>query len=182
MREFYQQLGDQRNPNFIFLNPNLVISKMCEVLKVKKTDLLSKEYPNLASIQAQCQHEIVQETKSFFLQNGIDIDKLASQSVHKIGSSRSLIVKNINPSKNPDQLRKQLSFYGNISRFLMPPNQAVALVRFQTEFEARNALKHLSNRKFNGKPLYLSWVPKNVWVQAESQQLISSQTYSNIDS
>lgn len=62
------------NWNSLYLNTDAVMSSIAERLGITKTELLDPTSSDAAVRQAHAETHVIQETKSYFLQNGVDLD------------------------------------------------------------------------------------------------------------
>lgn len=96
--ELLKKIYDETNWNALFLNPNTILQKMSEKFGLKKTDILGKEVENGAVKLALCETEILQETKKFLEDQGLDVSIFERPMGQTERSISSFLVKNI-PAK-----------------------------------------------------------------------------------
>lgn len=65
-------------------------------------------------------------------------------------------------------MRALFGNYGRVRRFVMPDNNAIALLGFETKAHAANAFSKLHSFVLRGAPLYLEWAPRGVFATSDS--------------
>lgn len=54
-------------------------------------------------------------------------------------------------------------------RFVMPDNNAIAILDFESKMHATNAFDKLQNYTIHGTPLYLEWAPRGLFAESDSE-------------
>ncbi|KAE9975580.1 hypothetical protein BLS_002530 [Venturia inaequalis] len=150
------------NWNSLFMNTDAVMSSISSRLGVEKSTLLDPTSSDAAVKQALAETHVIQESKSYFAQNGVDLEAFKSK---KRGDT-AILVKNFPFGTTPDELRKLFEEHGKVVRFLMPPSGTIAIVEFAVAPEARSAFKTLAYRKMKDSVLFLEPAPKDVFTGA----------------
>jgi multiple RNA-binding domain-containing protein 1 len=138
------------------------MSSIASRLGVDKSTLLDPTSSDAAVKQALAETHVIQETKSYFTANGVDLETFKSK---KRGDT-AILVKNFPFGTTPDELRKLFEEHGKVVRFLMPPSGTIAIVEFAVAPEARSAFKTLAYRKMKDSVLFLEPAPKDIFTGA----------------
>jgi multiple RNA-binding domain-containing protein 1 len=136
-----------------------VMSAISTRLGVEKSALLDPTSSDAAVKQALAETHIIQETRSYFAGNGVDLESFKSK---KRGDT-AILVKDFPFGTHPDELRRLFEEHGKVTRFLMPSNGIIAIVEFAVAPDARTAFKALAYRKIKDTVLKLEWAPKDVF-------------------
>jgi len=158
--EMRRKLDDMTNWNTLFLNPNTLLQHMAEKHQIDKSDILMSD--NLAVRVALAETEVIEETKEWMKQEGLNLEFLETDRSLCERSKNIILVKNLNYNTQPNDLRELFNFYGIVDRVLLCPNKTLAIIEFQSEEFAKNAFEKLSYFKFKNQPLYLEWAPINL--------------------
>jgi multiple RNA-binding domain-containing protein 1 len=138
------------------------MSSISSRLGVDKSTLLDPTSSDAGVKQALAETHVIQESKSYFAENGVDLEAFKSK---KRGDT-AILVKNFPFGTTPDELRKLFEEHGKVVRFLMPPSGTIAIVEFAVAPEARSAFKTLAYRKMKDSVLFLEPAPKDVFTGA----------------
>jgi len=138
---------DEKNWNYLFMNPDSVASAMAQKLHVSKGELLetSQNKQSLAVRIAQAETVIINNTKEWMKTQGLDIDlleKITDRQKCK-RSTRILLAKNIPYSMTVNELRALFDRYGRLNKCELSPFNTLALVEFDTERQAMRAIQKL---------------------------------------
>ena len=136
-----------------------VTSTIASRMGISKSELLDPTSSDAAVKQAHAETHIIQETKSYFAQHGVDLEAFQRSSKGDI----AILVKNLPHSVTPDELRKLFEEHGTVTKFLMPPTGMTAIVEFSNVVEAKTAFMSLSYRKLKDSILYLEKAPKDLF-------------------
>ena len=147
------------NWNSLYMNADAVMSSVSERLGVSKAELLDPTSSDAAVRQAHAETHVIQETKSYFLKNGVDLDAFKK----KERGETAILVKNFTSDSKAEELKHLFEEFGLVSRFLMPPSGTIALVDFEQADNARAAYRSLAYRKVGGSILFLEKAPKDVF-------------------
>ena len=145
--------------NSLYMNPDAIMSSISQRLGVPKAELLDPTSSDAAVRQAHAETHVIQETKQYFIANGVDIDSFQT----KIRGDTAILVKNFGFDTKADDLRKRFEEYGLVSRFLMPPSGIVAIVEYEQSENAKAAYHSLAYRKTGNSILFLEKAPRNLF-------------------
>ena len=153
---------DETNWNYLFLNQNAVIDAVAKRLKIKKENLFSQNNADIAVQIAAMETTIINETKEWMKQQGINLDILKGKRQDCVRSKNIILVKNISNKTKKDVLQNLLERYGNLVRFLLSPSNTLAICEYVNKKHAENCIKHLSYYELDGEPLYLEFAPEGL--------------------
>jgi multiple RNA-binding domain-containing protein 1 len=146
------------NWNTLFLGSNAVADAMASKFGTQKSTILSSEASqSLAVRMALGESHIVQETKQFLEEHGVQLSVF--DEVVKERSKSVILVKNLSFGTSESELRGVFSKCGDIGRIVLPPAGITALVEFLEASDAKKAFTKLAYTKFKDVPLYLEWAP-----------------------
>ncbi|KAF1923653.1 multiple RNA-binding domain-containing protein 1 [Didymella exigua CBS 183.55] len=147
------------NWNSLYLNADAVMSTLASRMGISKAELLDPTSSDAAVKQAHAETHIIQETKNYFAQHGIDLEAFKNSAK----GDTAILVKNVPHSVTADELRKTFEEHGRVTKFLMPPTGMTAIVEFSNSAEAKTAFMALSYRKMKDSILYLEKAPKDLF-------------------
>jgi len=145
-----------------------VMSSIADRLGVSKADLLDPTSADASVKQAHAETHIISETKSYFAQNGVDLDAFKKRE----RGDTTILVKNFPYGTKADEFRKLFEEHGQISKLLMPPSGTIAIVEFTQAPQARSAFKALAYRKIKDSILFLEKAPKDLFKDGISPTVI----------
>jgi multiple RNA-binding domain-containing protein 1 len=90
------------NWNSLYMNPDAVRSSIAARLGMSKSEVFDPTSSEAAVKQAQAETHIIQETKSFFASNGVDLDAFQSRD----RGDTTILVKNFPYGTTSDEIRK----------------------------------------------------------------------------
>uniref|UniRef100_A0A2L2YCS3 Putative RNA-binding protein 19 n=1 Tax=Parasteatoda tepidariorum TaxID=114398 RepID=A0A2L2YCS3_PARTP len=158
-----KESGSSHNWNILFLGMNAVADAIAEKYKIEKSQLLSGDSKNKKSVAVQmalAETEIVEKTRTFLIENGVQLDAFSQPTAQR--SKTVIVVKHLPAKTTATELHELFSSHGSIKRVLLPPTGGmVALVEFENPSEAKIAFTKLAYRKFHYLPLFLEWAPIN---------------------
>ncbi|KAF2174908.1 RNA-binding domain-containing protein [Zopfia rhizophila CBS 207.26] len=165
------------NWNSLYLDTNAVMSSLADRLGISKADLVDHTSSDAAVKQAHAETHMIQETKNYFAQHGVDLEAFKRSSKGDI----AILVKNIPHGTKSEEIRKLFEEHGTLKRFLMPPAGMTAIVEFANSAQAKSAFKSLAYRKIKDSILFLEKAPKNLFtdgvkVPVASETSTSQQT------
>ncbi|KAF2401768.1 RNA-binding domain-containing protein [Trichodelitschia bisporula] len=159
------------NWNALYMNADAVMSSISSRLGIDKSELLDATSSDAAVKQALAETHIIQESKNYFAENGVDLEAFKAK---KRGDT-AILIKNFPFGTTPDELRKLFEEHGTITRFLMPPTGTIAIVEFAQAPQARSAFKSLAYRKIKDSILFLEPAPKDLFSGAPKPQAVAPQ-------
>ena len=145
------------NWNSLFMSSDAVVSSIAERLRVSKSDLLEPTSTEAAVKQAHAETHVIQETKAYFLSQGVDLEALK----RKERGDTAILVKNFAFGTKEEELKALFEKYAPITRILMPPAGTIAIVQFDQPEHARAAFTSLAYRRFKDTLLFLEKAPKD---------------------
>ncbi|KAL8762960.1 MAG: hypothetical protein Q9184_001110 [Pyrenodesmia sp. 2 TL-2023] len=147
------------NWNSMYMNADAVMASVADRLGVPKSELLDPTSADAAVKQAHAETHIIQETKSYFSANGVDLDAFK----RKDRGETAILIKNFSYGTKPTDLQELFEAYGTTRRLLMPPSGTMAIVDFVQADHARTAFRSLAYRKFKESILFLEKAPKDIF-------------------
>ncbi|KAF2090994.1 RNA-binding domain-containing protein [Saccharata proteae CBS 121410] len=156
------------NWNSLYMNADAVMSSMSDRLGVSKSELLDPTSSDAAVKQAHAETHIIQETKSYFAQNGVDLDAFKQRA----RGDTAILVKNFPYGTKTEELRTLFEEHGQITRLLMPPSGTIAIVEFAQAPQARSAFATLAYRKIKDSVLFLEKAPKDLFKTSAAEALV----------
>jgi multiple RNA-binding domain-containing protein 1 len=146
------------------------MSTIASRMGISKAELLDPTSSDAAVKQAHAETHIIQETKNYFAQHGVDLE--AFQRSAK--GDTAILVKNIPHAVTSDELRKLFEEQGTVTKFLMPPTGMTAIVEFANAAQAKTAFMSLSYRKMKDSILYLEKAPKDLFKEGAVVSAVAS--------
>jgi multiple RNA-binding domain-containing protein 1 len=152
------------NWNSLYMNQDAVNSSIADRLGVSKSELLDPTSADAGVKQAIAETSIIQETKAYFANNGVDLDAFKT----KERGDTAILVKNFPYGMSLEELRKMFEEFGQVLRVLMPPTGTIAIVEFAQPPQARAAFASLAYRRMKDSVLFLEKAPKNLFTHVSS--------------
>jgi multiple RNA-binding domain-containing protein 1 len=137
---------------------------------ISKSELLDPTSADAAVKQAHAETHIIQETKSYFAQHGVDLEAFQ----HSAKGDLAILVKNVPHGVTADELRKLFEEHGTVTKFLMPPTGMTAIVEFSNVAQAKTAFMSLSYRKMKDSILYLEKAPKDLFKEGVATNFVQT--------
>ncbi|RYO33627.1 Multiple RNA-binding domain-containing protein 1 [Alternaria arborescens] len=158
------------NWNSLYLNADAVMSTIASRMGISKAELLDPTSADAAVKQAHAETHIIQETKSYFAQHGVDLEAFQRSAKGDL----AILVKNIPHGVTADELRKMFEEHGTVTKFLMPPTGMTAIVEFSNVAQAKTAFMSLSYRKMKDSILYLEKAPKDLFKEGAATNFVQT--------
>ncbi|CAD6442010.1 0fbafa87-aeb1-4364-8fe7-12425297d976 [Sclerotinia trifoliorum] len=158
------------NWNSLYMNQDAVNSSVAERLGVSKSDLLDPTSADAGVKQAIAETSVIQETKSYFANNGVDLDAFKKRE----RGDTAILVKNFTYGMTLEELRKMFEEYGQVIRVLMPPTGTIAIVEFAQPTHARAAFASLAYRRMKDTVLFLEKAPKDLFTGPAPSQPVAT--------
>lgn len=136
-----------------------MISSISDRLGVSKSTVLDPTSSDAAIKQALAETHIIEETKAYFIANGVNLDAFKA----KERSKTAILVKNFAYGTTTQDLRALFDVYGSITRILMPPSGTISIIEFAHPEHAQSAFNNLAYRKLKDSILFLEKAPKTVF-------------------
>lgn len=146
------------------LKVDAVMTSVADRLGVPKSELLDPTSADAAVKQAHAETHIIQETKSYFSANGVNLDAFK----RKDRGETAILIKNFSYGTQPTELQELFEAYGTVRRLLMPPSGTMAIVDFVQADHARTAFRSLAYRKYKESILFLEKAPKDIFCTDDS--------------
>ena len=145
--------------NSLYMNPDAVLASVAERLGVSKSEILDPTSSDAAVKQAHAETNVVQETKAYFVAQGVNLDSFRSKDL----SDNIILVKNFAFGTSGEELRNLFDGYGSVKRLLVPPSGTIAIVQMEHPGHARSAFKALAYRRLRDTVLFLEKAPKSIF-------------------
>ncbi|WPH04890.1 RNA-binding domain-containing protein [Acrodontium crateriforme] len=147
------------NWNALYMNADAVVSSVADRLGIAKSEVLDPTSSDAAVKQAHAETHIIQETKAYFKQQGVDLDSFKKSQ----RGDTAILVKNIPYDCGRDELQRLFEEHGDIKRLSMPPSGVIAIVEFANAAQCKAAFSALAYRKVKSSVLFLEKAPKDVF-------------------
>ncbi|KAK4697537.1 multiple RNA-binding domain-containing protein 1, partial [Lecanoromycetidae sp. Uapishka_2] len=151
------------NWNSMYMNTDAVMSSISDRLGVSKSELLDPTSSGAAVKQAHAETHVIQETKSYFANHGVDLDAFK----RKERGDTAILVKNFPYGTKMEELKQLFEPHGEITLLLMPPSGTTAIIEFDHANHAKSAFGSLAYRKFKDSILFLEKAPKGVFLHEQ---------------
>ena len=135
------------------------MSSISDRLGIAKSELLDPTSSDAAVKQAHAETRIIQETKSYFVNHGVDLEAFKQ----KERGDTAILVKNFSYGTKPEELKNLFEAHGQVKNLLMPLSGTIAIVEYDQSDHARSAFGSLAYRKFKDSILFLERAPKNLF-------------------
>ncbi|KAI8822333.1 hypothetical protein BJ741DRAFT_557176 [Chytriomyces cf. hyalinus JEL632] len=151
-----KEASNEYSWNSLFVNGDAVAEAMARKLNVKKSDILDPSSENMAVRLALAETDIVNETKQYLEEEGIDLNAFQR---NKTRSNTILLCKNIPAHTTSSDIEALFAKFGALGRIIVPPSGTVAMVEFLEPNECKSAFRRLAYTKFKTLPLFLEYAP-----------------------
>jgi len=152
------------NWNALYMNADAVVSSVADRLGLSKSEVLDPTSSEAAVKQAHAETHIIQETKAYFKQQGVDLDAFKRSQ----RGETAILVKNIPYDCSKDEIKRLFEEHGSVKRLLMPPSGVIAVVEFANAAQCKTAFGALAYRKVKSSILFLEKAPKDLFNAAPS--------------
>ncbi|KIM98019.1 hypothetical protein OIDMADRAFT_129789 [Oidiodendron maius Zn] len=156
------------NWNSLFMSQDAVNSAIADRLGVSKHDLLDPTSADAGVRQALAETSVIQETKSYFIKNGVDLNAFKKRE----RGDTAILVKNFPYGMTLEELRKMFEEFGPVLRVLMPPTGTIAIVEMSQPGQAKAAFAGLAYRRIKDSVLFLEKGPKNLFIGPSIQSTL----------
>ena len=137
-------------------------------MNVSKADILNPESENAAVKLALAETHVIQETKTFLEQHGVDLSSLDTSGARRPPrSDRIILVKNIPYGTSAADVRALFEPHGELRRVLVPPAGTLAVVEFAHADEGRKAFRAVAYRRVGNSVVYLEKGPEGMFLTDE---------------
>ncbi|KAL3985712.1 RNA recognition motif family protein [Acanthocheilonema viteae] len=163
-----KEAGKSHSWNTLFLGANAVAETLAEKLDVEKSDLLLGQGEISAGVRlALAETQLVSETRQYLLANGICLDVFSRPAAKR--SNTIIIIKNLTPKVDTDELKRMFARHGPVKQILMPPGGITAILEMENSVDAQKAFNALAYTRFRSKPLFLEWAPCDLFKLRNSE-------------
>ncbi|KAI2625988.1 RNA-binding domain-containing protein [Hypomontagnella submonticulosa] len=153
------------NWNSLYMSQDAVNASVADRLGISKAELLDPTNADAAVKQAIAETSTIQDTKAYFVANGVDINAFKSAS----RGDTAILVKNFPYGTTIEEIRTLFEEHGQVLKVLMPPTGTIAIVQFAQAPQAKTAFTKLAYRRFKESLLFLEKAPKNLFVGKEQE-------------
>ncbi|KAH9856242.1 hypothetical protein C2E23DRAFT_810772 [Lenzites betulinus] len=160
--------GKEFNWAMLYMNSDAVVSSIADRMNVSKSDILNPESDNAAVKLALAETHVIQETKAFLEQHGVDLTALDNAGANRPSrSDRIILVKNIPYGTSATDVRALFEPHGELRRVLVPPAGTLAVVEFVNPDEGRKAFRAVAYRRLGNSVVYLEKGPEGMFITDE---------------
>lgn len=152
------------NWNSLFMNQDAVNSAIADRLGVSKFELLDPTSSDAGVRQAIAETSVIQEAKSYFAKNGVDLDAFKKRE----RGDTAILVKNFPYGMTLEELRNMFEEFGQVLRILMPPTGTIAIVQLAQPGYAKAAFASLAYRRVKDSVLFLEKAPKDLFTNVST--------------
>ncbi|KAK5731706.1 Multiple RNA-binding domain-containing protein 1 [Elasticomyces elasticus] len=131
--------------NAFYMSADAVVSSVAERFGLAKSEVLDPTSSDAAVKQAHAETHVIQETKSYFKQQGIDLEAFRDVKKSDRGDT-AIVIKCIPYGTSKDELMRRFEEHGDVKRFLMPPNGIIAIVEMADATQGKTAWDKISLR------------------------------------
>ncbi|KAK5632720.1 hypothetical protein RRF57_008434 [Xylaria bambusicola] len=156
--------------NSLYLSQDAVNTSVADRLGISKSELLDPTSSDAGVKQALAESEIIQDTKSYFAANGVNLESFKS----KPRSDEVVLVKNLDANTKSEEIRNLFEEHGKVLRVLIPPTGVIAIVQLASPSDGKRAFSKLAYRRFGSSQLFLEKAPRDIFFDlrpAQSQDL-----------
>ncbi|CUS15176.1 unnamed protein product [Tuber aestivum] len=158
------------NWNSMYMNADAVISSVADRLGVPKAELLDPTSSDAAVRQAHAETHVIQETKAYFSQHGMDLKAFEKREK----DDKTILFKNFPYGTRAEDIRDLVEPFGKAARVLMPPAGTIAVVEFTDAPAARAAFASLAYSRFKETVLFLEKAPKGLFIEGFTPKIIDA--------
>ncbi|KAI0405802.1 MRD1-like protein [Xylaria palmicola] len=152
--------------NSLYLSQDAVNTSVADRLGVSKSELLDPTSSDAAVKQALAESNIIQDTKAYFVANGVNLESFSSTP----RSDEVILVKNLDANTKAEEIRSLFEEHGRVLRVLIPPTGVIAVVQFASPSDGKRAFSKLAYRRFGSSQLFLEKAPRNIFLDSEPTQ------------
>lgn len=165
----------QYNWNSLYMNADSVLSSVADRFGISKSDMLDPTSSDAAVKQAHAETHLIQETKTYFRNNNVDLDAFKSSARGDTG----ILIKNIPYDAKATEIRDMFEQHGKLKKFLVPPSGVIAIAVYEQAAHAKAAFAALAYRKLHNSVLFLEKAPRDLFskntTSASAQETILPQ-------
>ncbi|KAI8628920.1 MRD1-like protein [Xylariaceae sp. FL1651] len=148
--------------NALYMAQDAINTSVADRLGVSKSELLDPTSSDAAVKQALAETTVIQDTKAYFLANGVNLESFKS----KARGDDVILVKNIYATK-AEEIRSLFEEHGKVLRVLLPPTGTIAIVQFASPSDGKRAFAKLAYRRLGSQQLFLEKAPRDIFVDSQ---------------
>ncbi|RWA03177.1 hypothetical protein EKO27_g11928 [Xylaria grammica] len=152
--------------NSLYLSQDAVNTSVADRLGISKSELLDPTSSDAGVKQALAESEIIQDTKSYFTANGVNLESFKL----KPRSDDVILVKNLDANTKSEEIRNLFEEHGRVLRVLIPPTGVIAIVQFASPSDGKRAFAKLAYRRFGSSQLFLEKAPRDIFFDSAPTQ------------
>lgn len=164
------------NWNSLYMNADAVVASVADRLGLSKSAVLDPTSSDAAVRQAHAETHVIQETKAYFKQQGVDLESFKRRQ----RGDTAILVKNIPYDVSRDEIKRLFEEHGKIQRLALPPSGGIAIVEYPNAAQCTSAWRALAYRRVKNTVLLLEKAPKDVFTLAEPSSDSSVDTQSGV--
>ncbi|KAI1423237.1 RNA recognition domain-containing protein [Xylaria sp. FL1777] len=149
--------------NSLYLSQDAVNTSVADRLGISKSELLDPTSSDAGVKQALAESEIIQDTKSYFAANGVNLESFKL----KPRSDDVILVKNLDANTKSEEIRNLFEEHGRVLRVLIPPSGVIAIVQLASPSDGKRAFAKLAYRRFGSSQLFLEKAPRDIFSDSE---------------
>ncbi|KAI0976656.1 RNA recognition domain-containing protein [Xylaria arbuscula] len=149
--------------NSLYMSQDAVNTSVADRLGISKSELLDPTSSDAGVKQALAESEIIQDTKSYFVANGVNLESFNL----KPRSDDIILVKNLDANTKSEEIRNLFEEHGRVLKVLIPPTGVIAIVQFASPSDGKRAFAKLAYRRFGSSQLFLEKAPRDVFFGSE---------------
>ncbi|KAI9704060.1 MAG: Multiple RNA-binding domain-containing protein 1 [Bogoriella megaspora] len=158
------------NWNSLYMNADAVVTSVSERLGIPKSAVLDPTSTDAAVKQAHAETHVIQETKAYFAEQGVDLNAFNSRE----RGDTAILAKNLPYSLKSEELKTMFEEHGKVMRFLLPPAGTMAIVEFVQAQQAQRAFRALAYRKIKDSVLFLEKAPRHLFNSSAARQVTTT--------
>ena len=162
------------NWNALYMNADAVVSSVADKLGISKSEVLDPTSADAAVKQAHAETHVIQETKAYFRQHGVDLDAFKNS---KRGDT-AILAKNVPYDCSREELRRLFEEHGDVTKFLVPPSGIIAVVEFANSAQCKTAFGALAYRRIKNSMLFLEKAPADLFKDVPAEGAAKDETNS----
>jgi len=153
--------------NTLLVRADVALASAAKSASTSAEEVMDPTASNAAVRLALGETAVIDETKGFLRQEGVDLDLLESglKGLPITRSDTVILVKQLPPDVEREAVRSLFSRSGPLVRCVMPPAKSICLIEFEQPAAAKKAFRSLAYTRFMRVPLYLEWAPDKLFAE-----------------
>ncbi|KAI0810450.1 RNA recognition domain-containing protein [Xylaria sp. FL0064] len=152
--------------NSLYMSQDAVNTSVADRLGISKSELLDPTSSDAGVKQALAESEIIQDTKSYFAANGVNLESFKLRP----RSDDVILVKNLDANTKSEEIRNLFEEHGRVLRVLIPPTGVIAIVQLASPSDGKRAFAKLAYRRFGSSQLFLEKAPRDIFFDSAPAQ------------